>query len=117
MSDETGTPSWFRHAATGVLMFCGWFTVRAVHGDPVPDRVWEYWLPVTLTILAGAGGPRLVSYLAPIAVAAVQRVRSMVTSSSSTPARTVTTTVEDAGAQVQVVEDDDPVPPGAVKLE
>lgn len=100
MSDETGTPSWFRHAATGVLIFAGWFTVRAVRGDPVPQSVWDYWLPISLTLLAGAGGPRMVQYLSQMGAAIMQRLRGAF---SSTYRET------EIQQQVSPIEDD-PVP-------
>lgn len=99
MSDETGTPSWFRFAATGVLIFSGWFTVKAVGGAEIPEWVASYWLPVTLTLLAGAGGPRMVAYLAQMGASIIQRVRGAVTSSYREVEQT--TTVEN---------DEDPVP-------
>lgn len=108
MRDEEGNPSWFRFAATAVLIFSGWFTVRVVRGDPVPQTVWDYWLPVTLTLIAGAGGPRMVQYLAPIATAAIQRLRGMVGSSYSRTEVEQTT--------VAPIEDDDPVPHGPTRL-
>lgn len=101
MQNEEGDPSWFRFAATAVLIFSGWFTVRVVRGDPVPQTVWDYWLPVTLTLIAGAGGPRMVAYLAPIASSALGRLRGLVGSSYSRTEVEQTT--------VAPVVDDDPV--------
>lgn len=81
MSDESGAPSWFRFAASGALIFSGWFTVKAVGGTEIPEWVASYWLPVTLTLLAGAGGPKMVMYLAQMGAAIVQRLRGMAASS------------------------------------
>lgn len=81
MTDETGEPSFFRFAATAVLIFAGWFTVKAVGGTEIPEWVASFWLPVTLTLLAGAGGPRMVSYLAQMGATIIQRARGMVSSS------------------------------------
>lgn len=108
MRDEEGNPSWFRFAATAVLIFSGWFTVRVIRGDTVPESVWDYWLPISLTLIAGAGGPRMVMYLAQMGATIIQRVRGMVGSSYSKTVEEQTTVVP--------IENDDPVPNGPVTL-
>lgn len=81
MSDESDQPSWFRHAASAALAFMGWVTYRAIKGAAVPDTVWEFWLPVTLMLLAGAGGPKMVMYLAQMGATLISKIRGSVTSS------------------------------------
>lgn len=109
MRDEQGTPSMGRLTLSAVLVFAAWFTVQDIRGREVGTIVYDFWQPVVLSLIAWGAGPRMVQYLAPIATAAVSRLRGLVGSSYS---RT-----EEVQTTVAPVVDDDPVPNGQVKLD
>lgn len=79
--DEQGTPSLGRYLVTGIVIFAAWFTVQDIRGREVGDSIYNFWQPIILTMIAWGAGPRLAQYLAPIAIAAVQRVRGAFSSS------------------------------------
>jgi len=101
-TDERDNPSMGRLLVTAVLVFAGWFTVQDIRGQEVGQSIYDFWLPIALSLIAWAAGPRMVQYLAPAAQAAVNRLRGMV---SRGPALSASP------------DDDDPVPPGPVRLE
>lgn len=109
MKDEQGTPSMGRLTLTAVLIFACWFTYQDIQGREVGTIIYDFWQPVVLSLIAWGAGPRMAQYLAPIATAAVGRLRGMIGSSYSRT-EVEQTTVAPAGTPVATPEGDDPVP-------
>ena len=96
ITDEQGTPSMGRFLVTGALVFAGWFTVQDIGGREVGDTIYDFWQPIILTLIVWAAGPRLAQYLGPVAAAAVQRIRGLLSSSfRETEVKQETKIVED----------------------
>lgn len=73
--DETGAPSMARGLLSGSTLFLMAITVADMMGAEVGEHVYDNWFDYLMLIVGWAGGPRVMTAVAPALAARFSKVR------------------------------------------